>query len=281
MHLTADEKTAGRLTDAHLEVALRTLRDVGYVVIEDVYDAEFINELRTAYDELLDEYIKSRGGMEGINKAKKGFGLNHIAMFLPFLPPFADGQVVANPIAVQVMSAVLGDNLSCSFYNSNTAYPGSGYQQIHRDTGLIFGTELQVPTPPTHLVFNIPLTNFTEENGSTEVWPGTHLIVDRASADGKMSTLEERAKDLASQRTNIPTGSIVVRDMRMWHRGVPNNSQEVRTMLAIVYERGWLRAGKPVEIPRETWKAWPEEAREIFRHNRVVETVENVGVPQS
>lgn len=279
MHLTAAEKTDGRLTDANLAQALRTLRDVGYVVIEDVYDATFVDELRAAYDELLDQFLEVRGGIEGINKAKKnGFGLNHIAMFLPFVAPFADAQVVANPIAVQIMAAVLGEDLACSFYNSNTAYPGSGYQQIHRDTGLIFGTELQVPTPPTHIVFNIPLTNFTEENGSTEVWPGTHLIVDKAAGDGK--ALEERARDLASQRTNIPTGSIVIRDMRMWHRGVPNNSQEVRTMLAIVYERGWLRTIRPVEIPRETWKAWPEVAREIFRNNRIVESVEKVGVPQ-
>ena len=279
MYLTADEKSNGLLSDKNLAGALRTLRDVGYVVIEDVYDAAFIDELRTAYDELLDQFLEVRGGIEGINKAKKnGFGLNHIAMFLPFVSPVADAQVVANPIAVQVMAAVLGDDLTCSFYNSNTAYPGSGYQQIHRDTGLLFGTELQVPTPPTHIVFNIPLTNFTEENGSTEVWPGTHLIVDKEPADGK--ALEERARDLASQRTNIPTGSIVIRDMRMWHRGVPNNSQEVRTMLAIVYDRGWLRTIRPVEIPRETWKAWPEVARDIFRYNRIVESVERVGVPQ-
>jgi ectoine hydroxylase-related dioxygenase (phytanoyl-CoA dioxygenase family) len=279
MYLSAEEKSNGLLTDANLSEALRTLRDVGYVVIEDVYDTAFVDELRTAYDDLLERFLEVRGGIEGINKSKKnGFGLNHIAMFLPFLSPFADAQVVANPIAVQIMSAVLGDTLQCSFYNSNTAYPGSGYQQIHRDTGLIFGTELQVPTPPTNLVFNIPLTNFTEENGSTEVWPGTHLIVDKVPADSR--ALEERAKHFASQRTNISTGSIVIRDMRMWHRGVPNNSNEVRTMLAIVYDRGWLRAPRPVEIPRDTWNSWPEVAREIFRYNKIVESVGNVGVPQ-
>src|SRR4051794_32712587 len=207
MHLTSKEKTDELLSDNSLADALRTLRDVGYVVIEDVYDLSFIKELNAAYDDVLGRYLDSRGGIEAINKTKKnGVGLNHIAMFLPFLPPFARAEVIANPIAVQVMSAVLGDDLACSFYNSNTAYPGSGYQAIHRDTGLIFGTELQVPTPATNIVFNIPLTDFTEENGSTEVWPGTHLIVDRVPSDGQ--ALTERAKHLPSQRTNIPAGSI-------------------------------------------------------------------------
>jgi ectoine hydroxylase-related dioxygenase (phytanoyl-CoA dioxygenase family) len=280
MHLTPAEKTNRLLSNDTLAQALGTLRDAGYVVIEDVYDHAFIKELRASYDDLLERFLAVHGGIDGVNKAKKnGFGRSHIAMFLPFLPPFSDEQVVANPIALQVLSAVLGDTLTCSFYNSNTAYPGSGYQKIHRDIGLIFGTELQVPTPPTHLVLNIPLTDFTEENGSTEVWPGTHLLVDHIPADGQ--ALEERAKLLPSQRTNVCTGSLVIRDMRMWHRGVPNQSQQVRTMLAIVYAREWLRPSKPVQIPRDIWNAWPPVAREVFRYNQVVDSVEYVGVPQS
>jgi hypothetical protein len=51
-------------------------------------------------------------------------------------------------------------------------------------------------------------------------------------------------------------------------------------MLAIVYERPWLRTIRPVEIPRAVWNAWPEVAREIFRHNRIVDSVEYIGVPQ-
>ena len=279
MQLCPDEKTDQRLSDTSLAYALRTLRDVGYVVIESAYDAAYIDTLRGAYDELLERFIAERGGIETLSAKKRTFGLNHIAMFLPMVSPFADAQVVANPIAVQIMSAVLGETLSCSFYNSNTAYPGSGSQQVHRDIGLVFGTEMQVPTPPTHLVFNIPLTDFTEENGSTEVWPGTHLIVDKALSDGQ--ALEERAACMPSQRTNIPAGSIVIRDMRMWHRGVPNRTQQARTMLAIVYERGWIRAGKPLQIPRATWDAWPTVARDIFRHNQIVDSVEKIGVPQS
>ena len=32
------------------------------------------------------------------------------------------------------------------------------------------------------MIIHIPLVDFTEENGSTEVWPGTHLITDYAES---------------------------------------------------------------------------------------------------
>jgi ectoine hydroxylase-related dioxygenase (phytanoyl-CoA dioxygenase family) len=271
MHVTPAELEAGRLTEGNLRLALRTFRDTGYVVIEGVYDPAFIADFRAAYDAELERYIESKGGIEGINK--KSFGQNHIGLHLPLAMPFADPQIVANPIAVQVMSAVLGDDLTCSFYHSNTAYPGSNHQRIHRDYGPIFRTEFQAATPVTHVVFNVPLCDFTEENGSTEVWPGTHLIVDTDPSDGSADQLEERAKYLPSLRTNIPVGSIVVRDLRMWHRGMPNNSSEVRTMLALIYQRSWTASHNLVKIPRETWTAWPVEAREIFRTNPVIDTV--------
>ncbi len=269
MQLTPEEIDDGKMTDASLKLALRTLRDAGYVVVENVFDDKFMAELRAAYDEQLERYIAERGGMEGINK--KSFGTNHIGMHMPLVPPFADPRIVVNPIALQIMAAALGDQLRCSFYHSNTAYPGSGYQPIHRDFPPLLGTEFQAALPVTHVVCNIPLTSFTEANGSTEVWPGTHLIVDTDPADGRPEQIAERAKLLPSQRTNLPVGSIVIRDLRMWHRGVPNNSDEVRTMLAIVYQRGWAMHQGPLSMPRETWKAWPARAREIFRDNTVVD----------
>ena len=38
--------------------------------------------------------------------------------------------------------------------------------------------ELGMALPVTRIVVNIPLIDFTLENGCTEIWPGSHLIVD-------------------------------------------------------------------------------------------------------
>jgi ectoine hydroxylase-related dioxygenase (phytanoyl-CoA dioxygenase family) len=269
MRLSAEERARGRLSTENLARALRTLRETGMVVVEDMYERSWVAELRAAFDEELERHIAARGGLEGIKATT--FGTNHIGMHLPLTPPFAAPRILANPVAVQVMAAALGNDLRCSFYHSNTAYPGSGTQDVHRDTGPVFGSELQVPTPVVHVVLNLPLCDFTVENGCTEVWPGTHLIVDAVPEDGQAAQLHERVTEMASLRTTIPAGAIAIRDLRLWHRGMPNRSQEIRTMLAIVYQRSWAAPPKLLNIPRRTWDNWPEEARSIFRHNNVMD----------
>lgn len=264
MELTSKERRSGQLSAQSLTMALRTLRDTGLVALDNVYDRAFIEAFGRAYNERLAGHIAERGGMDAINA--RAFGRNHLGMHLPLAPPFSDPQIVANPLAVQIMERALGEDFACSFYHSNTAYPGSEHQVVHRDSGPLFGTELGVPTPATHLVLNIPLCDFTEENGSTEVWPGTHLIVDRAPEDSK--DLDTRAALLPSIRTNVPAGSLILRDLRTWHRGMPNRSDHARAMLAIVYTRGWI-ADTPLPIPAATWDEWPERVRRIFRRNNV------------
>ncbi len=265
MRVTEAEQQSGSLTAEHLTEALRTFRDVGYVVFENVYSPEFIAEVRTAYDKQMKAYIASRGGINAMDG--KTFGKNHIGFFPQMFAPIADTQIVAHPLAVQMMTHLLGKDFHSSFFHTNTALPGSGYQPIHRDTQPLFDrSELGTATPVYTLVLNIPLCDFTLENGSTEVWTGTHLVVD--DPDDKRP-LEERAALLPSTRTNIPVGSLVLRDMRMWHRGVPNNSRTSRTMFALVYHRHWI-ADETISIPQTTWDTWGDAARHIYRKNQII-----------
>ena len=254
--------------DARAMTAARTLRETGLVVLEDAFTRGYIDGLRRECDVRLERHITERGGLDALNA--KAFGKNQIGMHLaPLVPPFSDEQVVAHPLAVAVMEEALGAEFACSFYHSNTAYPGSETQPVHRDHGPLFGpVEMSVPTPATHLVLNVPLCDFSEENGSTEVWPGTHLIVDRTPED--RGDLETRARALPSIRTNVRSGSLILRDLRVWHRGMPNRADYARPMLAIVYARGWVVQEPPLSIPQATWDQWSERTRRIFRRNTVV-----------
>ena len=265
---TANLPPPGSVDDARVRSAARTLRETGLVVLEDVFERGYIGALRREYDVRLERHIADRGGLDALNA--KTFGKNQIGMHLaPLIAPFSDEQVVAHPLAVAVMEEALGPEFACSFYHSNTAYPGSEVQPVHRDHGPLFGSaEMSIPTPATHLVLNVPLCDFSEENGSTEVWPGTHLIVDRAAED--RGDLEARARTLPSIRTNVRAGSLVLRDLRVWHRGMPNRADYARPMLAIVYARGWVVQEPPLSIPQATWDDWSERTRRIFRRNTVV-----------
>jgi ectoine hydroxylase-related dioxygenase (phytanoyl-CoA dioxygenase family) len=248
------------LADSELSAVLRTFRDAGLVIIDNAYDADRIDTLRASYDDLL---ARERAAPNGSPTVQPTDGQNHIQMQMPLVSPFSDVDVVAHPVVAQVVAAVLGPDYRCCLYNSNTAFPGSTHQRVHRDAGPIFGSELGVPTPTTGVVLNIPLCDFTEENGSTEVWPGSHLIVDHPADAG--AELTDRAKALASTRFNIPVGAIAVRDLRLWHRGMPNQSDDVRTMLAVVYQRSWLGWRSPaLRVPAQTWRAWPAHVQTIF-----------------
>lgn len=267
MQLTAEERTAGALNEARLVAGARALRDSGLVVLEDLYESTLIGELHAAYEAQLARHIAAKGGMEAINQ--RAFGHRHIGMAVPLVEPFASPQLVAHPIITQLLDRLLGDDFCCTFYHSNTAYPGSGYQPTHRDNPPLFGSELSVAHPVAAIVLNVPLCDFTEQNGSTEVWPGTHLLGDADPADAQ--ALEERSAQLASLRTNLRVGSAVLRDLRTWHRGTPNRTDYARSMLAIVYRRGWLYQPTEAVIPQATWASWPERVRQIFRHNPIVE----------
>jgi ectoine hydroxylase-related dioxygenase (phytanoyl-CoA dioxygenase family) len=270
VNITAQELQEGQIAPDRLAEAVRAFRDTGLLVLDDVYSPEFIADTRAAYEVELERHIWSKGGLDAL--IGKTFGTNHIGFFPPLTLPIADPLLVAHPLVVQILTELLGKDAQCSFYHTNTAYPGSGYQPIHRDSPQLFGTQMSVAHPVTSLVLNVPLVDFTVKNGSTEVWPGTHLIVDSDPADGR--DLEARAALLPSVRMNIKAGSLALRDMRAWHRGTPNNADYPRTMLAIVYHRGWL-AEKTVSIPQSTWDAWPEAAKHIFRKNSVIPDVQH------
>lgn len=245
---------------------VRRFNDTGYIVLEEVFEQGYIEELRTAYNALIEKYLSDKGGIGALDG--KTFGLKHVGCHPALSSPWSDSQIVSNPRADAVMSALLGEDYQCGYYHSNAAYPGSGVQGIHRDVKPLFtGEELNVPHPVTSIVLNIPLCDFTEENGSTEVWPGTHLWIDRSATDGR--EVDVRAASTPSERTNVKAGALILRDLRMFHRGMPNRSSEVRAMLSIVYVRSFRVTGE-LEIPQSTWDSWQERTRAIFRNNAIV-----------
>lgn len=135
--------------------------------------------------------------------------------------------------------------------------PSPQRQPVHSDA------DFAHPSHPFALVINIPLIDFTPSNGSTELWLGTHtgslagLHVqegehgDRASGRIKEGLLEERRKIRAPCQPSIRKGSVVVRDLRLWHAGMPNLTDEVRVMLAMIHFAPWYRNPMRLEFSEE------------------------------
>jgi ectoine hydroxylase-related dioxygenase (phytanoyl-CoA dioxygenase family) len=145
-----------------------------------------------------------------------------------------------------VSTAILGDGFANVFYSGNTAMPSEERQPVHADTGQLW-PHLKAPTPPYQLVVNIPLVDMGPENGSTELWPGTHTYPTVTMSGGDIKV---RPEVLAARRIIEPpiqpvvsAGSILIRDIRLWHAGMPNRTAAPRPMIAMIHTVPWYSTG--------------------------------------
>jgi ectoine hydroxylase-related dioxygenase (phytanoyl-CoA dioxygenase family) len=284
MKLTPQEIAAWRLSDEHTEAAIRSLQVTGYVIFEQVLDASRVQHLHSAFMDVFNRYVAEIGDNRG--KQRQG------GVPLPIEGAFAEADLIGNPMVIDLLERLLGPDLVCSYFASDTPMPGSEYQPVHRDGKELF-PGVPVTVPPYMYELNIPLVDFREDNGPVEVWPRTHLLSDfpllkqqrdelRAgngelkvtTANGRpvsvlasefrQSDVQEFASSLPGQKVLMPAGSFLVRDPRMWHRGTPNRSAAARPMLSLAYGRSWYRFNA-ITVDRGVFDAWPEQVRELFR----------------
>ncbi|WP_308637549.1 phytanoyl-CoA dioxygenase family protein [Paenibacillus silvisoli] len=258
--LTEQERATGVLEQEKIEIAVEQIRKNGYIAFEKVLTDEQVQELKDSFLPIFNEYIDRNGYNTGTNRAQ---------MFLPFLRPFTNDYMVANPFAMPVLKGILGEGVRCTYFASDTACPGSDYQNVHSDLPPLF-PDLGVALPAYALVLNIPLVDVHEDNGPLEVWPGgTHLDPEstkHTSIDGEML---RAAKGMYSEKVYMPAGSIVIRDIRMWHRGTPNRTQENRTNIALAYHTDWYGAGGSIHVPQEEYDIASKEVKHLFRTERI------------
>jgi ectoine hydroxylase-related dioxygenase (phytanoyl-CoA dioxygenase family) len=284
MKLTPQEIAAWRLSDEHTEEAVRSLQVAGYVIFEQVLEAARVQQLHAAFMEIFDRYVAEIGDNRG--KQRQG------GVPLPIEGVFAEPDLIGNPMVIGLLERLLGPDLVCSYFASDTPMPGSEYQPVHRDGKELF-PGVPVTMPPYMFELNVPLVDFREDNGPVEVWPGTHLLADfpllkqqrdelRAgngelkvttsngrpvsilASEHRHSDVQDFASSLPGQKVLMPAGSFLVRDPRMWHRGTPNRSSAARPMLSLAYGRSWYRFNA-ITVDRSVFDAWPEQVRELFR----------------
>jgi ectoine hydroxylase-related dioxygenase (phytanoyl-CoA dioxygenase family) len=254
--VTAGEVRAGRLSQAHVEQAVEAIQTIGFVVLENVVSHASLDVLRERMDEDSQKLI-DREKWGGAGRVQ-----GHLQQGPPPFAPYVFPDVVANPFVIQVTRELLGEGLYNSFYNGNTNTPGSGKQPLHRDGNHLWPKQ-QVAHPAASVVVNISPMEVSEENGSVELWPGTHLVT---HVDGRIDEKaeEERRAVAPPVRGNARKGSALIRDMRLWHRGVPNPSDRPRHMIAMIHNVRWLQRRGPLKYGKGCEAAF---ANTDFDHN--------------
>ena len=233
-----NELAAGKLTETHLKQAVEAIRVDGCVVLENIINHDHLDILRERMDVDSQKLIKAeKWGGAGMLKG-------HLQQGPPPFAPYIFTDIVANPYVVQVTRALLGPGVYNNFYNGNTNCPGSKTQPLHRDSDHLWLNQA-VAHPAAEVVVNISPQDTTEENGSVELWPGSHLDVSGRQIDAEHES--ERRKIAPPIRGNAKKGGAIIRDMRLWHRGVPNLSNKPRHMIAMIHRIRWLRSGRQLK----------------------------------
>jgi hypothetical protein len=274
LEVTNVEREAEALGAETLARATALVRGAGYVLLTGALSADWCERMRTGWE----------------RQQAPGQGA-HLRWELPIM----DRLAVENPWGLQVLAAIMGADIwGNSPYHTNTLAPDHNWidvngvsapgdahvQVVHRDAAapLIALAPGALPPPPAAMILHILLVDFTEENGGTELWPGTHLV--RDDFEREMSAVnppgysadhaEARAATVPSVRMHAPRGTIVVRDMRMWHRARHNRTARPRVMLSLVYHAPSVDAStRPAEqvMPQATAARLSDRGRCLYRAN--------------
>lgn len=140
-------------------------------------------------------------------------------------------DLIAHPIAIDMVKSVLGENFLISNFTANIARPGSQSMALHSDQSIV------VPDPwiePWALNVIWCLTDVYKDNGATLYIPGSNKYVHASDipADAPERLIPFEAK----------AGSIILMDGRVWHTSGANVTKDQdRALLFGYYSAGHLR----------------------------------------
>lgn len=268
INLSPVEQSSGQLSSTTLTRATTEVNLNGFVVFENALPTDFVDTLREDWTKVLNELLEKDPSKTEINSI--AFRKNRIRMDLPFRAPYSDSRVITNAFAMPVIEKILGTDCRTFYFSADAPMPGSEYQSVHGDYAPFYpGADIILPI--TALVLNIPLVDVTKDNGPMDVWPNTHLTPEKYFEG---SFVKEAAAGLEPVSMKMPKGSLLVRDIRMWHRGTPNYSKEARPMLSIIYAQHWWDGAvfpqKTLGITAKELGHLSDRAKQLFRFEKLL-----------
>jgi hypothetical protein len=231
-----DELAVGALSSDRQSKVLASIRTHGAAIVTGAVDLEHCDVLRDVMTADLDAAARYPCALDVPG---------HLQHNPPPRARDIHADIIANPIAVSIARALMG-RVRLALYTGNTMLPHTTRQQpVHWDEAQLWPALEHAP-PCASLVVNIPLVDVTLANGALEVWPGTHLDVRSSEQDPNSllvpeAWLDARRLECPPVRLPMPKGALLFRDLRLWHRGTTNSTNEARPMLAVAYQPWWYR----------------------------------------
>lgn len=246
--------------DADLDALAEDLNRDGICSIPGLIPREKVERWKQA----LDAVVAEREGKPGA-LAPRGPGRHYLT--IPWVEPFADPEVFANPTVLGVLDHVFAQEYALVQLGADIAGPGAEYQEVHRDYRPLFDDS--VVTPLYALAVNFPLVEVTDDNGPFEMARGTHVLP-RDEGLARVESGENPIEALHAQ-----PGDVTIRTPLALHRGTPNRTEEPRPMIVLGYVMHWLHTPEvDITVPRALYESWPERTQTLLRA-RVVDELED------
>jgi Phytanoyl-CoA dioxygenase (PhyH) len=248
-------------TENDLDRFAQDLNRDGICVIRGLFDHSLINEWADAFDRLFRARQNQPGGLAPRER-------NRYYLTLPWIAPFADINVFANPVIMGVLDRVFLQEYRMVQLGVDLPLKGSEYQETHRDFRPLFSD--QIVTPLYALAVNFPLVEVTAENAPFQMAKGTHVLSREAGLQ-KIATGEIEIESFYMQ-----PGDVAIRSPLALHRGSPNRTDQPRPMVVMGYVMHWLHTPKvDLTLQRDYYESLPEPLQELLRCEVVEQLPQN------
>ena len=206
-------------TDA--QTLATALAQDGAIIVDKVVSKDFVADLRAETDPYMNATDNGRDEFSGTNTTRTG----GLVMRSAKCRDLIEHASIVGPC--QEFLAPYCERVQLHLTQIIRIRPGETKQSIHRDRWA-WGKHLAHVEPQFNTIW--ALTDFTKENGATQVVPGSTQWPD-----------EQRAEPGQITQAEMEAGSVLIYSGSVFHGGGENRSEHDRIGLNITYTLGWLR----------------------------------------
>ena len=259
-----------------VERATRLFYRDGFVVVRDALDADQLAFLRAACDRAVHDILafdKWRVGNRGSHRysfgsaSATGHQMHHpewtMLLDLPTVTPILTSIFGSSDYIVRggggdfCLPGAVDYQLLHSDTQDRIEFQGATEGSFHDPRGLLTYRDLPCP----YVCCNFLMVDSTPLNGPIRQIPGTQ------SSREPIPKLDEEPEWMKlSTLCPADAGGVVIRDVRAWHGGTPNLSEEVRALPNAEFFAPWYREPLDVSMPRDLYKTLSEHAKDICRY---------------
>lgn len=240
-----------------VERAAKIFHRDGFVAISGALTPAQLQRAQAGAQRVIDEQTRETA----LEKANRGFARYSFGNQIQH-PEWQ--MLIDLPTTLPILDHIWNSSAyRCMGVGGDYSVPGAKIQHLHSDigesildpTGQV--TIHDVPTP--FIVINFLMVDFTKANGAIRFVPGTQRS--RLPAP----SLEEEPEWMRNCHLCAPAGTAVIRDVRCWHAGTANTSDQLRPMTSVGYLAPWFCGVSPEPLSRATYNTLSPRAQQLCR----------------